>query len=155
MAVLTDKAVIAGVGETEYVRGTTKTNHELAIEAALAACADAGVEPESVDGLVIPGRGPLNEDYVAGLGIRDLKHHSHVMIGGASPVAAVVQAAAVVAAGLASRVIVAHGVTFYSGPSRLSQQKSHDSVGAAAMAASMPGARIRTNIEWPAGMSVP
>jgi len=31
MAVLTDKAVIAGVGETDYVRGTTKTNHELAI----------------------------------------------------------------------------------------------------------------------------
>ena len=57
MAVLTDKAVIAGVGETDYVRGTTKTNHELAFEAALAACADAGIEPESVDGLVIPGRG--------------------------------------------------------------------------------------------------
>jgi len=156
MAVLTDKAVIAGVGETDYVRGTTKTNHELAFEAALAACADAGVEPESVDGLVIPGRGPLNEDFVAALGIRDLKYHSHVAIGGASPVAAVVQAAAVVAAGLASRVIVAAGITFYSGGHRLSAQKSYSLDGAgAAMAANMPGGRMRVNLEWPAGMSVP
>jgi acetyl-CoA acetyltransferase len=158
MAVLTDKAVIAGVGETDYVRGTTKTNHELAFEAALAACADAGVEPESVDGLVIPGRGPLNEDFVAALGIRDLKYHSHVAIGGASPVAAVVQAAAVVAAGLASRVIVAAGLTFYSGGNRLSAQKTHSldaAGGAAAMAANMPGGRMRVNLEWPAGMSVP
>ena len=51
-----DRAAIAGVGETDYVRGTTKTSQELAFEAALAACADAGIEPESVDGLVIPGR---------------------------------------------------------------------------------------------------
>ena len=87
MRTILDQAVIAGVGETDYVRGTTKSSYDLSFEASLAACADAGVDPEAIDGLVVPAKAPLNEDFVAALGIRDLKYHAHVNIGGASPVA--------------------------------------------------------------------
>jgi acetyl-CoA acetyltransferase len=147
-----DKAAIVGIGETEYVRGTEKTERQLILEASLAACRDAGVEPESVDGVVMAFKDvPTNEDFVAALGIRDLRYHAHVHIGGASPVAGIVHAAAAIAAGLAEKVIVATGCNFYSGL-RLSSDDPALSTGGIA---AMPGGEIRRNLESPAGLTVP
>ncbi len=149
---LTDKAYIAGIGETDYVRGTPKSERQLVLEASVAACRDAGIQTSSVDGVVMAFRdSPTNEDFIAALGITDLRFHAHVHIGGASAVASVVQAAAAVAAGLASRVIVATGWNAFSTPNRLSS----GSQGPGTTVTGIPGAEIRANVEYPAGLLVP
>jgi len=148
---ITDRAYIAGVGETEYVRGTIKTERQLILEASIAACRDAGVDSSTVDGVVLAWKDtPTNEDFIAALGIKDLRYHSHVHMGGASPVAAIVQAAGAVAAGLARRVIVATGHNFYSTSNRLSStDQSPGGVG------NVPGPEIRNNLENPVGLLAP
>ena len=42
---LCDKACVTGIGETAYMRGSTKTAFELQIESSLKAIADAGLTP--------------------------------------------------------------------------------------------------------------
>jgi acetyl-CoA acetyltransferase len=148
---LTDKAYIAGIGETEYVRGTHKGERQLVLEASLAACQDAGIDPSTVDGVVMAWKNvPTNEDFIAALGIKDLRYHSHVFIGGASPAAAIVDAAAVVAAGLVKRVLVATGHNFYSTANRLSSMNQ-----VPGGLGNIPGQEIRSNIEYPAGLLAP
>jgi len=142
-------ARIVGVGETEYCRGTAKTTERLRLEAALAACADAGVPPEDVDGVVIPNGSVEAERFVHGLGIRDLRFHAQSVMGGASTVASVVLAAGAVRAGLASRVLVAAGGTQYSRANRLSAADG------GAMAFHWPAQEFRTHLEFPYGISVP
>lgn len=150
MAILTDKTAIAGIGEAGYVRGTDKSQRQLILEASISACHDAGFEPESVDGVVMAWHDvPSNEDFVAAMGIRDLKYHSHIHIGGASSVAAVIQAASAIASGLAERVIVATGWNAYSGSLSFG---SGDSI---SEKVATPGDEIRKNIEAPAGLVVP
>lgn len=152
MSSIVDKAAIAGIGETEYVRGTEKTERQLILEASLAACHDAGIEPESVDGVIMAWHDtPTNEDFVAALGIQDLKFHAHVHIGGASAVAGIVQAAGAIAAGLATRVVVATGWAAYSGPVQLSSDNPELTGGVS----NTPGPEIRRNLEGPAGLVVP
>jgi acetyl-CoA acetyltransferase len=141
-------AKIGGIGETEFVRGTRKDTEYLLIQAALGACADAGIEPSSVDGVVIPGSKITAESYVHGLGITDLRFSAGNAMGGASAVAAVVIAAAAVRAGLASRVVVAAGGTQYSGR-RLSRADG------AAAGFTWPGQSLRTHLEQPYGLTVP
>jgi acetyl-CoA acetyltransferase len=141
-------AKIAGLGETEFVRGTGKSAEHLLIQAARQACADAGVEPSAVDGVVLPGGKLTAESYVHGLGITDLRFSAGNAMGGASAVAAVMIAAAAVRAGLASRVVVAAGGTQYSGR-RLSRADG------AAAGFTWPGQPLRTHLEQPYGLAVP
>ncbi len=148
---ITDRAYIAGVGETEYLRGTAKSERQLILEASTAACRDAGISPSEIDGIIVGWKDiPTNEDFIAALGIRDLKFHSHVHIGGASSTAAIVHAAGIVAAGLAERIVVATGHNFYSAVNRLSSMtQAPGGVG------NIPGQEIRSNIEYPAGILAP
>lgn len=150
MTRVTDASIIMGVGEAGYVRGTEKTQRQLILEASLEACWDAGIEPESIDGTIMAWKDePTNEDFVAALGIRDLKYHGHVHIGGASSVAAIVQAAGVIASGLAERIVVATGWNAYSGAMSFGAGNKMGDGGAG------PGNEIRRNIEQPAGLDVP
>ena len=142
-----DTAVIAGIGETEYVRGTEKSGLRLQLEAALAACRDAGVDSAAVDGLVITHQVSTNEDFIAALGIRDLKFHAHLNIGGASAVAGLNLAVHAVAAGLAERIVVVCGRNAYSGM-RYGNANT-------APSAIWPGNDIRHNLEYPYGMIAP
>jgi acetyl-CoA acetyltransferase len=142
-------ARLTGVGETEYVRGTPKTTEYLLIQAARQACADAGVEPGSVDGVVIPGGRVTAESFVAGLGIGDLRFSAGNAMGGASAAAAIMIAVAAVHAGQASRVVVAAGGTQYSGGRRLSGADG------AAIRLSWPYQELRTHLEHPYGLIVP
>ena len=48
---LSGKAAIAGIGATEFSKNSGRTEIRLALEAALAALADAGIAPEEVDGI--------------------------------------------------------------------------------------------------------
>ena len=143
------RAQITGVGETEYVRGTPHSTEDLLLQAALLACEDAGVEPASVDGVVVPNGKLAAESFVHALGITDLRFHAANAMGGASTAAAVMIAAAAVISGQASRVVVTAGGTQYSGGRRLS------STDGSAAAFSWPGQDLRTHLERPYGLTVP
>jgi acetyl-CoA acetyltransferase len=143
------RAQITGIGETEYLRGTTRSTEDLLLQAALLACADAGVEPASVDGVVVPSGKLAAEPFVHALGITDLRFHAANAMGGASTAAAIMIAAAAVISGQASRVVVAAGGAQYSGGSRLS------SADGSAAAFSWPAQDLRTHLERPYGLTVP
>ena len=103
---LREAAAISGIGETAYTRGTSKSALALQLEASLAAIADAGLSPRDIDGVVpyFPGGG-IAEDFIANLGLPDLKLSLFVPMGGATFVAAIQSAAMAVAPGLFSTTI--------------------------------------------------
>ncbi|GEK79108.1 thiolase [Agrococcus baldri] len=142
-----------GVGQTQHVRGTLKSERQLILQAAVAAAADARISTGDIDAviLVMKRERPTNEDFVQSLGIRDLKFHARSEIGGASAVAGVVAAAAVVASGIAEHVLVATGWTAFSGARRLATIAD----GIASDGLGLPGADVRRNIDAPVGLDVP
>jgi acetyl-CoA acetyltransferase len=113
---LHEKAAVSGIGETAYTRGTSKSGLALQFEASLKAIADAGLSPRDIDGIIpyFPG-GAIAEDYVANLGLPDLKLSVFVPMGGATCVAALQTAAMAVATGVCRHVLISVGRTGYSG----------------------------------------
>lgn len=145
-----DDIAITGVAETDYVRGTDRSARSLIMESSLAACVDAGVDPSSIDGLVMPFPAVSNEDFITHLGIRDLRFHTTLDIGGAGPAACVAIAAHAVSSGLAERVLVTCGYPGYSG-NRFGSG-SADLVEKKPVGAT-PG--VKSNLEYPYGIVVP
>jgi acetyl-CoA acetyltransferase len=143
-------AVIAGVGETDYVRGTSRSLRSLVREASEAACVDAGVALGAVDGIVLPSDALTPADISVYLRTSELKFHATMAMGGASCAAAVGVASMAIEAGLCSNVLVPHGAMFVSGRTRLGS-------GAATLVnrAVHTGQAIRANLEYPYGMIVP
>ncbi|HEY1818470.1 MAG TPA: hypothetical protein VGG83_00970 [Trebonia sp.] len=102
-------AAIAGIGQTAYGKALPGTAWELAMEAVLAACADAGVDVADVDGMcrfTAPFEPVSEAMLVRGLGIRELSFFAQSPHGGEALGAVVMHAAAAVSAGLASTVVV-------------------------------------------------
>lgn len=97
---------IAGIGATEFSKNSGRSELRLALEACVAACEDAGVDPASVDGLstFTMDTNPENE-IMRGLGIDELTHFSRIHFGGGAPCATVQAAAMAVAAGVADTVL--------------------------------------------------
>ncbi|MDR1392396.1 MAG: hypothetical protein LBJ62_00245 [Bifidobacteriaceae bacterium] len=146
-----ENVAITGIGETEFVRGTDKSTRRLAMQSSLAACRDAGIEPSSIDGLVIAGNDLSIEDYITHLGIDDLRFHASLHIGGATPVASIILAARVVQAGMASRVLVPSVWAAISAGTRLGS-------GAAELSTRWADELVPTtkpNLEYPYGTVVP
>ena len=68
------------------------------LEASLNAIRDAGLKPSDIDGLIPYGHGAVAEDFVTNFGIQDLRFSATTPMGGASAVAAIQCALAVIQA---------------------------------------------------------
>ena len=107
---LRGSVAVAGIGESKYYRrgGSPVPEFLLAVDAILAACADAGIEPADIDGFASYA-GDRNEPIrlATALGCREL-HFANMQWGGggAGGAAAVANAAAAITAGVAECVVV-------------------------------------------------
>jgi acetyl-CoA acetyltransferase len=97
---------IVGIGATEFSKASGRSELQLALEACKAACADAGLEPSKVDGVVTytMETNPENE-IMRGLGISELKHFSRIHFGGGAPCGTIELAAMAVNEGVADYVL--------------------------------------------------
>ena len=102
------RAVVAGVGEAALTPpGSGRAGDHMAIQAALAACRDAGVDPSQVDGIVkYTYDGAISTMMLgATLGAHDLRAFVEIPSGGGSSVALVDVARALVLSGRARAVL--------------------------------------------------
>jgi len=100
------EAAIVGIGATEFSKDSGRSELQLALEACVAACEDAGVDPRQVNGLstFTMETNPEN-DIMRGLGIEELTHFSRIHFGGGAPCATVQYAAMAVVTGVADYVL--------------------------------------------------
>jgi acetyl-CoA acetyltransferase len=113
---LREKAAVIGIGETAYTRGSGKSAFALQVESALIAIRDAGLTPRDIDGIIPCGISAAPaEDLVNNFGLPDLAFSGLTPMGGASPIAAVQCAAAVVSAGICKNVLITAGRNGFSG----------------------------------------
>ena len=107
---LRDKACVTGIGETAYLRGSSKTAFELQIESSLKAIADAGLTPKDIDGIIPIGLvSGTADDFIDNFGLPDLRFSAVIPHGGASPAMALQCAAAAVAGGACKHVLITFG----------------------------------------------
>ena len=142
---LSDKACVTGIGETQYMRGSSKTAFELQLEASLKAIADAGLTPKDIDGIIPIGIvSGTADDFIDNFGIPDLRFSALIPHGGASPVMALQCAAAAVAAGVCNHVLITFGRNVTAASNK-----------AGARIHQMPQFHFVTEFEYPMGAIAP
>ena len=138
----TSQASITGVGNTRYSKKADRSAERLAMEAVLAAAADAGIEPTQIDGL-IPYPGHIGDDVIqAELGINP-RFRVTVDMGGCSAVSALRVASMAVMSGAAKHVLLFRGLKGNSG-ARKADRPSF-----------LPGQSFRRQLEHVYGMNTP
>ncbi|HEY1484973.1 MAG TPA: lipid-transfer protein, partial [Micromonosporaceae bacterium] len=100
------QTAIVGIGATEFSKASGRSELQLALEACVAACEDAGVDPSEVRGLsTFTMETNPETEIMRGLGIAELTHFSRIHFGGGAPCATVQYAAMAVASGVADYVL--------------------------------------------------
>ena len=123
-----DKAAIVGVGETEFSWDSGRSELQLACEAIVAACEDAGISPHDIDGVVRYEMDSNNETLlVQSLGIKNLRHWEAIAYGGGAGNATVVHAAGAIAAGYCNYVVCFRAANLRSGV-RLGQARGSERI---------------------------
>ena len=141
---LNGQAAVVGIGETAYTKRSPHSALELQFQASLAAIADAGLTPKDIDGVIPIGiTGAPAEEYVTNFGLPDLRFSAVIPHGGASGIGALQAAAAAVATGIASAVLVPAGRNVSSGAR------------AGVRIHQMPQFRLVTEYERPVGAIAP
>lgn len=106
MVAYANKTAIAGYGATEFSKNSGRSELQLAVEATLAALADAGIDPADVDGMATYTIDNSSEQEVfRGIGGRDLKFFSRIGQGGGAACAPLLQAALAISSGVAEVVV--------------------------------------------------
>lgn len=101
-----DQAAVVGIGHTDFRSRALRTEGRMAIEAALAACDDAGIQPSQIDGMCTVSTDLTGENNLAtALGLGNLRFFAEAPFGGGGTCAAVGLAAMAVGAGLADTVL--------------------------------------------------
>lgn len=108
------EVALVGVGETDYARGSDRHVCDLVLDAAMDAIHDAGLNPADIDAVIPPPGFITTEEIAAHLGITDVAYTVTVLMGGASPTAALQTAAMAVSCGLVRAVLVCMGWNGYS-----------------------------------------
>src|SRR3954468_22475530 len=97
-----DRAAIVGIGQTEFALDIERSETALAVEAILAACADAGLPPTVIDGVVRYDLENVRElDLLYGLGVPELRFYVGLASGGGALASTVGVAAQAVSSGAA------------------------------------------------------
>ena len=123
---LGDEAAIAGIGLTEFSKDSGVSELALAAQCVSAACADAGLDPGEIDGLVSYTLDSTDEIELArAVGAGDLTFFSKINYGGGAAVGTIAQAAMAVATGQATTVVCYRAMNGRSGK-RMGQGISGD-----------------------------
>ena len=102
-----DRAAVVGIGQTPFGRQLGRSEFDMAVEAILAACEDAGVSPRDIDGSVRYDMDTTDEEQLrAALGSPCLRWFAGTSFGGGGAASVLVLAATAIAAGMASTVLV-------------------------------------------------
>jgi acetyl-CoA acetyltransferase len=103
---LRDAAAVVGIGATEFSKESGRSELRLAIEACETAIADAGLDPDQIDGMVTYTQDTNPEIEIArNLGIGELSFFSRIHHGGGAACGTVQQAVLAVHAGVADYVV--------------------------------------------------
>src|SRR5262245_4414847 len=103
---LRDRAAIVGIGQTPFSKGLGRSEFDMAVEAILAACADAGIAPREIDGVVRYDMETTDEEQLLAVVGPGLRYQASTSWGGGGSVSVLVHAAAAVAIGMANHVLV-------------------------------------------------
>ena len=147
-----NQSAIVGIGETNYTKGTQRTAVDLMLEAARVAIDDAGLTPNDIDGIIPPPVITCSEELAANLGIPLVRYASTVHMGGASPTAAIQNAAIAIAAGVAKTVLIVLGWNGYSALRPKPGQPPSRPMGISAMSATMRDFYIPFGVMLPVQM---
>lgn len=101
------EACIVGIGQTEFSKKSGRSEQQLAAEAILLACKDAGVNPHDLDGMITFDIDHTREmDVMRSLGCRDVDFTMLTTQGGASSVATIVNAKKAIEAGFCDLIVI-------------------------------------------------
>src|ERR1700735_3418862 len=106
---LSGRTAIVGIAETDYLRGSDQSILQMILSASMGAISDAGLKPGDVDGILPPPGFVAWDEIAAHLGIPNIRYTACPQMGGASPVAGLLNAALAIYAGLAEVVLVPIG----------------------------------------------
>ena len=151
-------AAIAGIGQTAYAKALPPAAWELAVEAVLAACADAGVDVADVDGMcrfTAPFETVSEAMLVRALGIRELSFFAQAPHGGEALGAVVAHAAAAVSAGLANVVVVYRALSQSKGGRFGRADRGADRGAGESTADIMVPEQDNLSFAWPYGLMSP
>ncbi len=111
-----DRCAVAGIGATEFSKNSGRSALTMAVQATLAALADAGLAVDDVDGLVQCDHDRVGyNDLAEALGLRNLTYFGATGPGGVAPAGMVGQAVGAILSGQAKTVVLYRSLNGRSG----------------------------------------
>jgi acetyl-CoA acetyltransferase len=111
-----DRTAIVGLARTDFSRNSGRSVVTLATEASLAAIADAGLEPDDIDGIIRCDFDVVtHNDLANSLGLTELTYWGNNGPGGSAPCAMIGQAVGALLSGQATNVLVYRSMNGRSG----------------------------------------